>query len=143
MPKPLISSTLFSFPKLLLWSLPLVLFIVYTWLSGGLPAKERLVEFVDFVLKTEQEYFPTTPKLHDSTFTPDYILRVTEAEFTQSCITKSEVILINGTTPGPELRLKEGGIYVSSAGGLRRSSILILRGEKNADLQVLVDKGLQ
>jgi len=36
---------------------------------------------------------------------------VTEAEVTQSCITKDHVILINGTTPGPEIRLTEGKIY--------------------------------
>ncbi len=36
MAKPLLSSTFFSFPKLLLWSLPLVGLLVYTWLAGGL-----------------------------------------------------------------------------------------------------------
>jgi L-ascorbate oxidase len=36
---------------------------------------------------------------------------VTEQEFTQSCITKSNVILVNGTSPGPEIRLAEGNVY--------------------------------
>ena len=36
---------------------------------------------------------------------------MTEAEVTQSCITKDHVILINGTAPGPEIRLMEGKIY--------------------------------
>jgi FtsP/CotA-like multicopper oxidase with cupredoxin domain len=49
--------------------------------------------------------------LHDSSFSPDFILRVTEQPYNQSCISKSEVILINGTFPGPEIRLKEGDIY--------------------------------
>ncbi|KUJ16576.1 putative laccase [Mollisia scopiformis] len=48
---------------------------------------------------------------HDSSFSPDFILRVTEQAFTQSCITKNEVIVINGSTPGPELRLTEGNVY--------------------------------
>ena len=36
MKKPLVSSSFFSFPKLLLWSLPLGFFLVSTWLKGGL-----------------------------------------------------------------------------------------------------------
>ena len=49
--------------------------------------------------------------MHDSTFNPDFILVVTEQEFTQSCITKPKVLLVNGTSPGPEIRLVEGGVY--------------------------------
>ena len=49
--------------------------------------------------------------LHDSSFVPDAILRVTEQEVTQSCITKSGVVLINGTSPGPEIRLVEGQVF--------------------------------
>ena len=51
------------------------------------------------------------PIIHDSSFTPDVVLRVTEQTVTQSCIEKSRVILINGTIPGPELRLLEGRVY--------------------------------
>lgn len=52
-----------------------------------------------------------TPMLHDSSFQPDVILRVTEQEFNQSCITKSGVVLINGTSPGPEIRFIEGQVF--------------------------------
>lgn len=109
MAKPLISSTLLSFPKLLLWSLPLLFILAYTYLNAGLNA--HLSTFVSFISSTEKTLNSTLLMKHDSSFAPDYILRVTEQPFTQSCITKNEVILVNGTTPGPELRLVEGDVY--------------------------------
>jgi hypothetical protein len=108
MAKPLISSTLFSFPKLLLWSLPLLFILGYTYLIGGLHTK--FSAFVSFVFQDKISINSTVP-IHDSSFSPDFILRVTKELFTQSCITKLDVILINGTTPGPEIRLVEGNIY--------------------------------
>lgn len=45
MAKPLLSPTFFSFPKLLLWSLPLIALFVYTWLANGL-AGSRLLPFI-------------------------------------------------------------------------------------------------
>lgn len=109
MAKPLISSTLFSFPKLLLWSLPLLFIFVYMYLVGS--PSTKLSTFVSLVLQAEKYVTSTAPIRHDSSFSPDFVLRVTEQPFTQSCITKSEVILINGTSPGPEIRLVEGNIY--------------------------------
>jgi hypothetical protein len=109
MAKPLISSTLFSFPKLLLWSLPLLFILIYTYLFAGLDV--RLNTLISYVLQAENSANSTLPKLHDSSFTPDFILRVTEQLFTQSCFTKDDVILLNGTSPGPEIRLKEGNVY--------------------------------
>jgi len=109
MAKPLISSTLFSFPKLLLWSLPLLFILSYTYLIGGLHTK--FSAFVSFVFPDKTSINSTIPILHDSSFSPDFILRVTKEPFTQSCITKPDVILINGTTPGPEIRLVERNIY--------------------------------
>lgn len=53
----------------------------------------------------------TQPILHDDLFIPDFVLRVNKQEFTQSCMTKSEVILVNKTSPGPEIRMTEGNIY--------------------------------
>ncbi|KAI9733903.1 MAG: hypothetical protein M1834_002558 [Cirrosporium novae-zelandiae] len=44
---------------------------------------------------------------HDSSFNPDYILRLTAANYAQSCANRYSV-LINGTSPGPELRLAPG-----------------------------------
>lgn len=45
MAKPLLASTFFSFPKLLLWSLPLIAILVYTYLANGL-AGSRLLPLV-------------------------------------------------------------------------------------------------
>jgi len=109
MGKPLVSSTFFSFPKLLLWSLPLLFILIYTYLAGGLHS--QISVFVSFILPADTAVNSTIPTLHDESFSPDFILRVTEQPFTQSCIAKPDVILINGTSPGPELRLVEGNIY--------------------------------
>jgi FtsP/CotA-like multicopper oxidase with cupredoxin domain len=56
-------------------------------------------------------YAPAKAVLHDASFTPHAILRVTEQKFTQSCMTKPAVALINGTSPGPEIRLVEGRTF--------------------------------
>jgi hypothetical protein len=109
MTKPLISSTFFSFPKLLLWSLPLLFILIYTYLFTGL--ENNLSTLISFVFPAENSVNSTINVLHDSSFSPDFVLRVTEQPFTQSCITKPDVILINGTFPGPEIRLKEGNVY--------------------------------
>jgi hypothetical protein len=82
---------------------------VYTYLAGDL--KSKLSEFVSFALQAEKSITSTFPTLHDSSFTPHIVLRITEQPFTQSCITKPDVILVNGTSPGPEIRLVEGNTY--------------------------------
>lgn len=46
---------------------------------------------------------------HDDSFQPDYTLRVTAQDYTEACNTRYSV-LVNGTSPGPELRLKEGQV---------------------------------
>ncbi|KAJ6141481.1 hypothetical protein N7470_009871 [Penicillium chermesinum] len=46
---------------------------------------------------------------HDAAFRPDHILRVTAQNYTAACTTRYSV-LVNGTSPGPELRLKEGQV---------------------------------
>ena len=109
MAKPLVSSTLFSFPKLLLWCLPLLFILIYTYLAGGLQVEVNTI--LAFISPIERTFGSRKLVLHDSSFSPDFVLRVTEQPFTQSCIAKTEVILINGTTPGPEIRLTEGNIY--------------------------------
>lgn len=108
MPKPVVSSTFFSFPKLLVWSLPLLGIISYTYLAG---VQTTLKTLVAFVTTAENDLNSTLPMLHDTSFTPNFILRVTEAPYTLSCMTKKNVILVNGTSPGPEIRLTEGDIY--------------------------------
>ncbi|KAJ5377501.1 uncharacterized protein N7496_004910 [Penicillium cataractarum] len=45
----------------------------------------------------------------DDSFQPDHILRVTAQNYTEACNTRYSV-LVNGTSPGPELRLKEGQV---------------------------------
>lgn len=49
MAKPLLSSTFFTFPKFLLWSLPLFFFLVGSWLTGLLDR----TTFFSFLLKAE------------------------------------------------------------------------------------------
>ena len=47
------------------------------------------------------------PYTHDETFVPDRVLRVTAENITQAC-QKQTTVVVNGTTPGPELRILEG-----------------------------------
>ncbi|KAL2867486.1 Cupredoxin [Aspergillus lucknowensis] len=44
---------------------------------------------------------------HDHSFQPDHILRVTAGTFSEACSERYSV-LVNGSLPGPELRLREG-----------------------------------
>ncbi len=48
---------------------------------------------------------------HDETFVPVAVFRVTAENKTQSCLGPKEVVLVNGTSPGPELRIREGKVY--------------------------------
>lgn len=50
-------------------------------------------------------------EVHGEDFIPDAVLVVTEAVQSQPCVPDKPVILINGTSPGPELRLLEGDVY--------------------------------
>ncbi|KAG0645875.1 Multicopper oxidase aurL2 [Hyphodiscus hymeniophilus] len=52
-----------------------------------------------------------TTTCHDETFVPDAVLRITAENKTQSCLPSKSVVLVNGTSPGPELRLLEGRTY--------------------------------
>ncbi|CAG8083478.1 unnamed protein product [Penicillium salamii] len=47
--------------------------------------------------------------LHDDSFQPDHILRVTAQNYSQACMDRYSV-LVNGSSPGPELRLQEGKV---------------------------------
>jgi hypothetical protein len=62
----------------------------------------NVVSFVLFSIAS------ASPTLHDASFVPDRILRVTSGTHTQSCITKSGVGFVNGSSPGPEVRIMEG-----------------------------------
>ena len=48
---------------------------------------------------------------HDENFVPDAVLRITQQNITQSCLASKSNVLVNGTSPGPELRLLEGQTY--------------------------------
>ncbi|KAK5738572.1 hypothetical protein LTR17_005908 [Elasticomyces elasticus] len=50
-------------------------------------------------------YGPPTP--HNASFVPDIVLRLTYENISVGCQTRTSVV-INGTSPGPELRLKPG-----------------------------------
>ncbi|KAJ5575426.1 hypothetical protein N7450_009325 [Penicillium hetheringtonii] len=47
--------------------------------------------------------------VHDDSFQPDHILRVTARDYDEACTSRYSV-LVNGSSPGPELRLKEGQV---------------------------------
>jgi hypothetical protein len=49
--------------------------------------------------------------VHDGNFIPDATLHVTSGDRKQSCVPEKEILLVNGTSPGPELRLTEGKTY--------------------------------
>ena len=50
-------------------------------------------------------------QIHDASFVPDAVLRITEGNLAQSCLPPKWTVLVNGTVPGPELRLQEGNTY--------------------------------
>jgi FtsP/CotA-like multicopper oxidase with cupredoxin domain len=50
-------------------------------------------------------------RLHDASFVPDAVLTITAENLAQSCLPPKLTVLVNGTAPGPELRLREGKTY--------------------------------
>ncbi len=50
---------------------------------------------------------PACGASHNNNFVPEFILRATAQDVSQACITRLSVLL-NGTSPGPELRLSPG-----------------------------------
>lgn len=45
---------------------------------------------------------------HDDSFVPDAVLRITSEERNQSCVPTKDILVVNGTSPGPTLRFTEG-----------------------------------
>jgi hypothetical protein len=68
-------------------------------------------ELLSFMLMVVVGIVTATIQCHDETFVPDAILRITAENVTQSCLPPKSVVLVNGTSPGPELRLLEGQTY--------------------------------
>lgn len=54
-----------------------------------------------------QKAIATTTQVHDAAFVPDEVFIITEQNMTIGCGQQSAVA-VNGTSPGPVLRLKEG-----------------------------------
>lgn len=48
-----------------------------------------------------------SPKHHSGDFVPDHILRLTYGNVSMGCQTR-ESVLVNGSSPGPEIRLQPG-----------------------------------
>jgi L-ascorbate oxidase len=71
----------------------------------------RCVGSLVFVLGLMQWVAATTLCTHNETFIPDAILRVTVRNISQSCLPAKMTVLVNGTAPGPELRLSVGKTY--------------------------------
>jgi L-ascorbate oxidase len=46
--------------------------------------------------------------IHDELFIPDAVLHITSQEEKQSCVPSKEILVANGTSPGPKLRFLEG-----------------------------------
>ena len=46
--------------------------------------------------------------IHDEKFVPTAVLRVTEEERKQSCVPTKDILVVNGTSPGPALAFNEG-----------------------------------
>lgn len=72
---------------------------------------ERCFGSILFVLVLIQEVVATGLHIHNETFAPDAILRVTAQNISQSCLPAKMTVLVNGTAPGPELRLSVGKTY--------------------------------
>ncbi|KAH6873854.1 ascorbate oxidase [Thelonectria olida] len=68
-----------------------------------------MAAYIFYALLFQWLILPVTPKLitHDSSFFPDYVLRVTTRNIAVACETRSSTV-VNGTSPGPELRIKPG-----------------------------------
>lgn len=52
-----------------------------------------------------------TSAVHDKSFTPHLNVRISEQVIQQSCLPAKPTVLINGTSPGPVIRLKTGRTY--------------------------------
>ncbi|RFU24096.1 hypothetical protein B7463_g12243, partial [Scytalidium lignicola] len=67
-----------------------------------------LLIFSLFTLALDTLLSAASLHIHDHIFVPDAVLRVTAEDVAQSCLPEKSTVLVNGTSPGPELRLVEG-----------------------------------
>ncbi|KAK9243144.1 Cupredoxin [Lipomyces tetrasporus] len=64
----------------------------------------QLILLIPFIVSGYQLHY------HDESFTPHVVLRVAATNISRACLDRYSV-LVNGTSPGPELRLREGRTY--------------------------------
>ena len=69
------------------------------------------VKQLSFIVLSVVGAVTANTQCHDETFVPDAVLRIMAKNITQSCLPSKSVVLVNGTSPGPELRLLEGETY--------------------------------
>lgn len=65
-----------------------------------------VLSFVFTVVSAKTAYTPGAPRVHDQTFTPNHVLRVSRKEFCVGGI-RRYTTLVNDTLPGPELHIPE------------------------------------
>jgi L-ascorbate oxidase len=77
----------------------------------GSDDKMLFLEQLSFIFLFVVGVVTAATQRHDETFVPDAVLRITVQNISQSCLPPKSVVLVNGTSPGPELRLLEGHTY--------------------------------
>ena len=69
----------------------------------------HLYQFISLILLLLPSLCLAAVSTHDSSFIPDQILRVTAQNVTMNCESRYSVV-VNGTVPGPEVRITEGKV---------------------------------
>lgn len=68
-----------------------------------------LLSFISTVASAKTAWTPSVPRVHDDTFTPTHVLRISRKEFCVGGIIRYTT-LVNDSLPGPELHLPEGEV---------------------------------
>lgn len=68
-----------------------------------------LLSFISTVASTNTSWTPGAPRVHDDTFTPTHVLRISRKQFCVGGIIRYTT-LVNDTLPGPELHIPEGKV---------------------------------
>ncbi|KAM0524767.1 hypothetical protein ACHAPE_000868 [Trichoderma viride] len=68
-----------------------------------------VLSFISTVASAKTAWTPGAPRVHDDSFTPTHVLRISRKEFAVGGIIRYTT-LVNDTLPGPELHLPEGKV---------------------------------
>lgn len=68
-----------------------------------------LVSFISTAASAKTAFIPGPPRVHDDTFTPTHVLRISRKQFCVGGIIRYTT-LVNDTLPGPELHIAEGKV---------------------------------